>query len=369
MRRAHQWRIGSIAGAPIYLTSGWLVITAVVVLMMTPTTAARLGLNIGAAALVTLLIPLLLAFSVLLHELAHGYAAIRCGVSVREYVLSMWGGHTTFHHEAPKPGLMALIAVAGPLANGVIALVFWQIHDSSGAVLSYVMWLMMWTNLIVMAFNLLPASPLDGGKLLVAALWKVSGHQGSAMVWAGRMGIVLAAAMVGGVVWWSTQSDGTTAQPSPYIITTAILAMIMMQGAYTQIKQGKAQRLTANIDLWELAVPTISIEETESVAQVDELLAGTSTAVVLVDQGRPTGIVDPGAYRAVPAHLRMSTQVRATALMVAPSAVITTTQGSPSVQLVAQAARAGHATVILHDGTRPPALLRVRDLAEGIKDR
>ena len=85
----------------------WAIITVVLMVVFTPNVSRALGLELVPAAVVAAGIPLLLALSVLAHELAHGLTAQRLGIPVREYVLSLWGGHTSFHDEIARPGASA----------------------------------------------------------------------------------------------------------------------------------------------------------------------------------------------------------------------------------------------------------------------
>lgn len=360
-------RIGAVRGIPVYLTTGWIVISLAVAVMMVPTTARVLSLELGPAVGLSLLIPILLGLSVFAHEVGHGLVATRYSVAVREYVLSLWGGHTTFNQEATSAAVMAKIALAGPLTNGVIATLAWALGGGDNPMLNYLLWLVLWLNAVVMIFNLLPAAPLDGGRIIVAFFWKLTGQQYRAMVYAGYLSLVVTAALIGGALWWlQTQASGDSTW---YLVAFAVSAMILVQGGIAQINQGKAQARTADLNLWDYALPTVLVDASLTLAEIDEQLSSSNTAVIVSNAQQIVGVVDPQAYSAVPPRARNATTVRSVTLAFEPKAIITASQGNEGIRQVATAAKAGHGSVILADGTRPPALLRVRDLAAAISDR
>ncbi|MGH7265606.1 MAG: site-2 protease family protein [Candidatus Rokuibacteriota bacterium] len=120
---------------------------------------------------------LLLFASVFVHELAHAVAAVRYGVPVSGITLHVFGGVSQLEQEPDRPGAEAVIAAVGPLTSFAIAaaltgaLTFLPRQPVASAVLRY----LMIVNVAVGIFNLLPGFPLDGGRLLRAALWKARG--------------------------------------------------------------------------------------------------------------------------------------------------------------------------------------------------
>lgn len=159
-----------------------------------------------ATAVVTAVIAALLFFaSVLLHELAHSLVARRFGVPVRGITLFLFGGVSNIEREPPTPKAEALTAIVGPLTSIVIGVVLIiagsaALNVSPGAIddptlaierLSPVATLLMWLgpiNLLVGVFNLIPAFPLDGGRILRAALWSATHSFRTATRWASMIG-------------------------------------------------------------------------------------------------------------------------------------------------------------------------------------
>ncbi|MBN2205673.1 MAG: site-2 protease family protein [Thermoleophilia bacterium] len=127
---------------------------------------------------------LLLFGSVLVHELAHSLVARRHGTPVGGITLFLFGGVSRIEREADAPGREAVMAVAGPATSAVLGLFFLglgQLVAGPQTVHALLMYLGV-INLVLATFNLLPGFPLDGGRLLRAALWKLRGD----MLWATR---------------------------------------------------------------------------------------------------------------------------------------------------------------------------------------
>jgi len=129
---------------------------------------------------------------VLVHELSHSLVARGFGLPVRRILLYPLGGFSEIEQEPPTPGREFLVSAAGPaislaLAAGAYALT--RAVQDGGVVRDLVVQLF-WANLLVGVFNLLPGLPLDGGRMLRAGVWKVTGRPGQATVvaaWAGRV--------------------------------------------------------------------------------------------------------------------------------------------------------------------------------------
>ncbi|NPA52899.1 MAG: site-2 protease family protein [Aquificae bacterium] len=115
----------------------------------------------------------LLFLSVLLHELAHSLVALRFGLTVKEIDLFIFGGVALIEEEAPNPKVEFLIAIAGPIASFFIGSFFfllavlYPVDDIINGVINY----LMFVNFIIALFNLVPAFPLDGGRILRAIIW------------------------------------------------------------------------------------------------------------------------------------------------------------------------------------------------------
>jgi Zn-dependent protease/CBS domain-containing protein len=133
--------------------------------------------------------------SLLAHELAHSLVARRNGVEVEGITLWLLGGVSRLQGEFPTPGAELRVAGVGPLTSlvlgGVFTLLAWGLHASGvgGIVVAALAWLG-GINLLLAVFNVIPAAPLDGGRLLQAVLWAITKDRLKAAMWAARAGQV-----------------------------------------------------------------------------------------------------------------------------------------------------------------------------------
>jgi len=153
--------------------------------------------------------------SIVLHELGHALVAIRNGIGITSIQLWIFGGMARMDRESDSPATEFKVAVAGPLVTLAIVVVltavglaaagpdeYWKavlIESDSGVsgVLAAVAWLAS-INFLVLIFNLLPAFPMDGGRIVRALAWWRTGDRSSATRFAARLGRVFAYIFIGG---------------------------------------------------------------------------------------------------------------------------------------------------------------------------
>ena len=139
--------------------------------------------------------------SLLAHELAHSLVARRNGVRVDGITLWLLGGVSRLQGEFPDPGAELRVAGAGPLASlvlgGVFWLLAWGLHEAGvqGVVVAALAWLG-FINILLAVFNVIPAAPLDGGRLLQAILWAITKDKLKAAMWSARSGQVFGWALI-----------------------------------------------------------------------------------------------------------------------------------------------------------------------------
>jgi Zn-dependent protease len=171
--------LGRIFGIRIGINWSWLVVLALIIWTLAAAIFPETnpGLSDGAYAGMAVAAAILFFASLLLHELGHAVQARREGMEIEGITLWLFGGVAKFKGMFPSAGAEFRIAVAGPLVSLVLGLVFslgaWAISaaesvDGVAAWLGYI-------NLTLLVFNLLPALPLDGGRVLRSALWQVKG--------------------------------------------------------------------------------------------------------------------------------------------------------------------------------------------------
>lgn len=197
-------RFGRLFGIEIGAHLSWLIIVALVTLSLAAHFAATQpawprALRWGAA----LLTAVLFFASVVAHELSHSLVARRYGVPVRAITLFLFGGVAQIESEARRPSHEFWIAAAGPIASVIVGLCFGALAVAAGptgVTAAVARWLAR-INVALALFNLLPAFPLDGGRVLRGLVWwKTGDHRRATRIAAGA-GRLLALLMILGGLW------------------------------------------------------------------------------------------------------------------------------------------------------------------------
>ena len=337
----HGWALGRVGGIPIYLGRSWPVIALVVVLTFGPQLAGPLG---GLGYLVAAAYALLLLLSVFVHEAGHALVAHRQGAQVHRIVANLWGGHTAYAHEGQRPGGQALVAVAGPAGNVLLAALGWVLSQAlPTGVPGLLAWALWVSNAFVAVFNLLPGLPLDGGFLVHSLVWKLTGDRSTALVAAGWMGRVVTVAAVAWLV-----GEPLLAGERPSVVTlvwTGLIGAFLWQGASASIRAGRARRVVAALQVGLVLRPVVVVPLHASASRLaDELVAGPAMAerAVAVDPvGMPVGWVDLVALAQVPEPRLPEVPVAALLVRPVPGWVVTAEPGDDATFVVS--ALAGHA--------------------------
>lgn len=316
------WRIGTLSGIPVYLGRSWVLVALLLVALFGPTVQRLLpALGVG-GYVVALAFAVLLLLSVLVHEAAHALVAQRVGFGVSRIVADFWGGHTAHDGAGGTPGRSAAVAVVGPLSNGVLALLGWWLVSTlasgsglgllpaSGAgVVLLLTYAFAWANTFVAVFNLIPGLPLDGGFLLEALVWKLSGnrHLGTMVAgWAGRLVVVLVA------VWALSPALQGQQISLLRVLWVLLIGGFLWAGASQAIRMGRHGAIASRRTVGDVA-------HLAGVASADATLSSVPWQehpvwIVLGPEGRPDGLVDPPGLQQVPRQAWPSTTVAAVAV-------------------------------------------------------
>jgi len=362
--------LARIGGVPVKLSASWLVIAAVITFLFAGTASSATGVAGVGAYLIAFVLAVLLAVSVLLHEAGHAVAARAYGLPVSEVVINLWGGHTSLGRPQ-TPGASAVVSVVGPLVNVVLAVVAELVRrqlpstvpGSALAVLAFLLLGVALTNALVGVFNLVPGLPLDGGRVLEALVWKVTGNQDTAGVVAGWAGRVVAVGLVAWVL--APPLLAGRIPPTFTIIWVGLIGLFLWRGASASLKVAQFRRRAATVDLPAVTRAAGVAPASSSVAQLGDLRdgAGRTLDVVLVDgTGRPVAVVPGGSVAAVPDHLRTSTPASALARALPPGSVVAASGGA--LGAVEGLARSGDLGIVLvDDAGRPTGRVRPDDFA------
>ncbi|MGY5123211.1 site-2 protease family protein [Streptomyces nigrescens] len=264
----------------------------------------------------------LLMGSLLLHETAHAATAQRKKISVQDVTLWALGGTTRMGR--PKTAAAAFaVAVSGPLISLVIGGIALGagagLHGLSGwAVPSVVLAWLGWANLFLGVFNLLPAVPLDGGRVVQAVLWWRTGDRERADLAASRGGQIMGLLLVAG--GWISVLRG-----APGGLWIVFIGLFIMIVAGAERRRAALHRALRGLRVGEaMSAPVASGADWLTVQRfIDEVAVHSRhSALPLLDfEGRPSGIVQLRRLATVPAPNRETLRVREVAIPLSQCAV------------------------------------------------
>jgi Zn-dependent protease len=191
-------RLGRILGIPIAVNPTWYLLLILVVSFLG--TQGFGDLPAWQAWPLALATAALFFLSLVLHELGHSVVARYFGIPVRSITLFALGAIAQTTRESRRAGHEFLLAVAGPAVSILIAglfMVLWLLTRSLGTPFSRVCWWLWLMNFSVGMFNMTPAFPMDGGRVLRSALWGIMGNWRRATHWAALVGRGIAFALIG----------------------------------------------------------------------------------------------------------------------------------------------------------------------------
>ncbi|MEE8465503.1 MAG: site-2 protease family protein [Dehalococcoidia bacterium] len=208
-------RLGRVFGIPIEVNISWVFVFLLLTFLLAGEFEnARLhwtGTQRWTVATVTVV---LFFLSVLAHELSHSVMAQSRGIPVRSITLFIFGGVSRLDREPQRPVTEFAITVVGPLCSILLAVIFggtWYLLGRGHSTFEVVLLLLAWTNLSLGVFNLVPGYPLDGGRLLRAGIWGMTGSYRRATQIAAGSGQVVGGAMIlggGALAMWVDVVDG-----------------------------------------------------------------------------------------------------------------------------------------------------------------
>lgn len=184
-------RIGNLFGIPFYVARSWFLVLGLVtwsygsgLLAQFPALGGSLPWLLG------LVTALLLFASVLAHELGHSFVAMRQGIEVKSITLFLFGGLASLEKESKTPAGAFWVAIAGPLVSLLLFSLITAINQGSvvSGPLAAILGASAYVNLSLALFNLIPGLPLDGGNILKALVWKITGNPYKGVVFASRVG-------------------------------------------------------------------------------------------------------------------------------------------------------------------------------------
>ncbi|MFI9722172.1 site-2 protease family protein [Streptomyces sp. NPDC052396] len=253
----------------------------------------------------------LLTASLLLHEAAHALTARRSGIPVLD--ITVWGlGGVTRLGQAASPRTQFLVAVAGPLTSLVVGGLGIAAGFATGHLLHWTVAavVLLWAggaNVLLALFNLLPAAPLDGGRVLQSLIWWRGGDRSRAQRVAGRCGQGAGLLMI--LAGWYQTVHGMGSG-----LWLMLVGGFLAVSATAEMRQAEVLAALAGVRVSEaMTAPPLTAPDWHSVADfLDTVAARTREPVIaLLDfQGRPSGLVERHRLLMLPAARRASVRVR-----------------------------------------------------------
>jgi Zn-dependent protease len=284
--------LGSIGGISIYLHYTWLLAFFLIVWSLAmgyfPMSSEPAGSVtywvLGAVAAV------LLFASVLVHELGHSFVARARGLRVDNITLFIFGGVSNITREPRTARDEFLISVVGPLISLVLAALFWLIGrfltpgSPVGAVATY----LASANLLLGLFNIVPAFPLDGGRVFRSIVWAVTGDMLRATQVASYIGQLIAWVLIG---WGVLQAIGGDVFGG---LWTGFIGWFLNSGAETSRQQASAESILARVpvtSVMDAAPERLSPALTVNDFVLEHVIGHHQRALPVVEDGRVVGIM------------------------------------------------------------------------------
>jgi Zn-dependent protease/CBS domain-containing protein len=296
------WKIGRLAGIDLAIHPSWLLIAFLITFSLADAffPSAIPGWTTGQYWLLGAATAVLFFASILAHEFSHALLARRFGLEVAGITLFIFGGATTVEGDARSPREEALIALAGPIASivlgaallGAAALV--DAREPS-VLLSWLGFI----NVVLGVFNLLPAYPMDGGRVLRAILWRLRGEPNAATRQAAIVGRAIGYLMVvGGVVWVLRSGDIGSG------LWLALVGWFLATAAEATMQQAGVERSLSGVrvrDAMDAAPAAVSPNESVADLVSERMLRGDDRSfLVRHADGGLAGMVTLGDVKRLP---------------------------------------------------------------------
>ena len=361
--------LGRIGGVRVRIHWSLLVVFALIVWSLAATVfpSQNPEHSDGTHLVMAVLAALLFFASVLLHELGHAWQARRDGLEIDGITLWLFGGVAQFKGAFPNAGAEFRIAIAGPLVTLVLSggFMLLALAGLPSAVDGVAAWLG-FINLTLLVFNLIPALPLDGGRVLRAALWRARGDLGWATRVAADIGMGFGYLFIAlGVLMFIVEGSFSGAW-------LAFIGWFLLQAATAEARYVATQQALAGLHVRDLMVrDPVVVDPDTTVGRFMDEVASTrrfTTYPVVERSGRPIGLLAFSSVAAVPRSDWDTRRVRET--MVPLDEVPLLTESTSAVDALADlSSRPGANRGLVVDNGNLDGLLSITDLARALEAR
>ena len=361
-------QLGRIAGIRIGINWSWLVVFALIVwsLAVAVFPDQNPGFSDGQYLALAVAAALLFFASLLLHELGHALQAKREGMEIEGINLWLFGGVAQFKGWFPDAGAEFRVAIAGPLVSLVLGVLFVGLAAGAGlpnALDGVAAWLG-YTNLVLLAFNLLPALPLDGGRVLHAALWFARGD----LTWATRVasaagrgfGFLFIALGLAMFIFEGTFSGAWL----------AFVGWFLLQAATAEARYIATEQALEGVRVRDLMVERpVTVSADVSLGQFMDDVARSQryTTYPVVEGGRPVGLLAFRSVAGVPRDQWDKRRVRE--VMIGLDDVPRLTDDEPAIDALAELSESRVSRGLVVNDGRLIGLISITDLLRALEVR
>jgi Zn-dependent protease len=288
-----RWKITSVRGIPLYVSTSWVFVAGLLVYSQYLWLTTGTNVSSSDALPLAVLMAVLFFGAVLAHEAAHAAMARWLDLPVSGITLVFWGGATETRANARGPLGEFLVSFVGPATTLLLAGVFWilarQIHGVAADAIHY----LAYVSLLFAGLNALPGFPLDGGRMLVAAMWGATGNRRTALRITGYVGMLVGGGLVAAAVISFTHGGGW------YLFLGYIGAVLMATGRAMDGRVALLGRLAGGraADAMRPPPPSVPADLTLSDALDRYLRHGDGEAFPVVDGGRVIGTLSLAGSR------------------------------------------------------------------------
>lgn len=348
-----------VGGVPVQLAPSWWLGSFLVVVLYTPLVGHLLpGAGVGLSLLLATAFAVLLGVSVFAHELGHTVVALRLGMPVRRLRLFLLGGVSEVVRAPRQPGQEGLVAAAGPLVSVVLAvgfgLLLLAVPDDTAT------WLLVAqcavANVAVAAFNLLPGLPLDGGRMLRAGIWALTGKRSVGTTVAAVGGWTVAAGLL---VWalWGIAADS----PDRWLRLgiCVVTGWFVLTGASAERAAEQRKAWPEGLQITELMRPVLQLPAESPVSDALQAAAGRGVVLVRAD-GVAAGLLDEFAAQQLATEVPAAPAGHAAEPVRPDSVLLTSEPGDEIVERVLQTP--AWQFLVVDDEGRPAGVLHRDDL-------
>lgn len=306
------WRVGRLFGIPVFVAPNLVALGLVLALIYASVVQhGLLHANVAESYAVSMGFIALLVGSVLAHELGHAMTARQLGVPVSSVTLWLLGGYTEMRCHPVRPQAELAISLAGPGVSlglglsGAVAAGMFGPHNIGGEFAGQ----LGASNMLIVAFNLLPGLPLDGGSVVRALVWRFSGDRHRGTIAAGLMGQLLAIIILGVGLAVGTESDQVLALV--LLIATVTFSAVLWLMASHVVRSARMSRGATMLSVRDVAQDPLWVLPELSVAEALARARDAHAPAIMVGDGaqQPIGLVIERAARAIPERRRTSVAI------------------------------------------------------------